>query len=974
MTFAENLFFKLSYTIASYPIITILSTLSICIIFCIGTLLLQFETSPQKLWVAEDSEINYQQLYFSQQYGGFFRINQMILKPKYEKDIGKDLFQKEYLSELFDIQQQIESINFKIDSNIKSFNLTDVCFKPIKGKSCLINSPMGYWKSNLNEMIIDKDIKLTAKCYPKENSNNNTELKAKSDNANSSYIPCMNEIGVPVLAETVFGGEKCIDNSVRTSCNVCEIKVDALIVTYLLNNDQYLNFISERWEKNAFLKVIDEYNKKEDFYFQSKGLIPLTINRMSERSIPDELDEINNQNFLFVVLSYVVMFIYIAIMMGEFNLKGTKIILALCGIIVVVLSFITAIGIISILNIKLSLISAEVVPFLILAIGIDNMFIITGTLKREKLKYPNINTTLLMSLTMKEAGPSISVASICEILAFLVGYLTNIPALQSFCLSAGFAVFVDFILQITMFVSFVVLDERRVSSGRWDLFLCFKYDSHNRNQDDQLVSNDNNKTVVIMSDDEKIEVSQINNQTSYEESSIQRISVTDNTLSKRIIDKYIDFILSTPSKIIFLFIYALLFVVIGFALVNLPLGLDQRVSVISNSDLYNYFTSQLKLVDAGPPAYIVFSGFDFQDKKTQDLLRQITRRITSQNDTVIPPIYSWFSDYQNFIVGGNPVDSDTKYKAYCLNKIGEDVVDESLPYIDEVDKLPFEVKLKLFLDVKIESKCCQEFGICGETYGMDMNFNEDGKLESSRFRFSHKPLTVQKTYIDSLIQTTTTLNSFEEKGNEISNKKVTFPAYGKDVEIKKIFGYSLFYVYFDQYLVIRGVWLENLLIAIGVIFISTQMITNISSSLIITFLVLSNILSMIGLLYLLNFIPGFYIEINAVSVVNIVMACGLSVEFIVHKVIFYLKKKGNAISKIKYSMKNVGVSVFIGIVSTKFIGVIVLGFAPSQIFQLYYFRMFICLIVSGFFHGFIILPIVLSIFKIEEDKDVKEYN
>lgn len=65
--------------------------------------------------------------------------------------------------------------------------------------------------------------------------------------------------------------------------------------------------------------------------------------------------------------------------------------------------------------------------------------------------------------------------------------------------------------------------------------------------------------------------------------------------------------------------------------------------------------------------------------------------------------------------------------------------------------------------------------------------------------------------------------------------------------------------------------------------------------------VFSCVVTLIGVVYLLNFLPDYIIEINAVSVVNLVMACGLSVEFTVHIVIFYLRcKEETARDKIKY--------------------------------------------------------------------------
>jgi Niemann-Pick C1 protein len=49
----------------------------------------------------------------------------------------------------------------------------------------------------------------------------------------------------------------------------------------------------------------------------------------------------------------------------------------------------------------------------------------------------------------------------------------------------------------------------------------------------------------------------------------------------------------------------------------------------------------------------------------------------------------------------------------------------------------------------------------------------------------------------------------------------------------------------------------------------------------------------------------------------------------------------------------------VGIASTKFIGVIVLAFAPSTLFKLYYFRMYLFIILLGLFNGLMFLPLIL---------------
>ena len=71
------------------------------------------------------------------------------------------------------------------------------------------------------------------------------------------------------------------------------------------------------------------------------------------------------------------MFIYISISLGKFyNCVKSNFLLSLIGIIYLISAVFIGFSILGFLKIKASLITLEVIPFLILAIGVDNMFLI----------------------------------------------------------------------------------------------------------------------------------------------------------------------------------------------------------------------------------------------------------------------------------------------------------------------------------------------------------------------------------------------------------------------------------------------------------------------------------------------------------------------------------------------------------------------------------------------------------------------
>lgn len=227
-----------------------------------------------------------------------------------------------------------------------------------------------------------------------------------------------------------------------------------------------------------------------------------------------------------------------------------------------------------------------------------------------------------------------------------------------------------------------------------------------------------------------------------------------------------------------------------------------------------------------------------------------------------------------------------------------------------------------------------------------MIFNDDGDLVASRYRFMHTALNTQDQFINGYLQPVTVANEYSKNFTDGGSA----------------FAYSLFYVYFEQYTYIKGVALTNILLAVGIVYSAILLLKNYQAGLFVYFCVFFTTFDILGMMWAWNAIVGGYIvQINGVSVVNLITAVGLSVEFSVHIMLKFAGTKGSRLERAKIAVSEMGSSVLVGITTTKFLGVSVLAFAPSPIFTLYYFRMYMAIIVLGSFHGLVILPLVLSL-------------
>ena len=164
--------------------------------------------------------------------------------------------------------------------------------------------------------------------------------------------------------------------------------------------------------------------------------------------------DLNNLIFCFLI-----MYIYTAVMLNPSSWSDVRLFLTSIGLFSVILGVIIANGLVCGFGYDY-MPHFAMLPFLMVGLGIDDMFVIMQVY-RNLAGSKDLSLEDKIGMTLKHAGVAISVTSLTDVCAFGVGAITVFPALQAFCVACSLGIAAIYLLQVTWFVAWLVIDEKR---------------------------------------------------------------------------------------------------------------------------------------------------------------------------------------------------------------------------------------------------------------------------------------------------------------------------------------------------------------------------------------------------------------------------------------------------------------------------------------------------------------------------------
>ncbi|XP_060900293.1 patched domain-containing protein 3 [Labrus mixtus] len=541
----------------------------------------------------------------------------------------------------------------------------------------------------------------------------------------------------------------------------------------------------------------------------------------------------------------------------------TKVWVASCGVLSTGLAVLSSFGLLLLLNQPFVMTVASC-PFMILGIGLDDMFIMISCWQRTRVldSVPD-----RLAETYKEAAVSISITTMTDALALFLGCGSPFGSVRSFCLYAGISICFCYLYTITFLGACMALNGQR-EAGNKHWFTCAKVPEDLPSEKSKVFS------ICCVG------------------GSYNRISEKEEPESmSHFFEQFYGPILTHKSMKVFVFgVYAVYLAVSIYGCFILEQGLDVRNLALDNSYVIDFYNNQRQHFSEYSCNVMVAvkQPFNFCD---EDQLKHLCLCISKfESLDFVNNTLAWFLSFQQYAIATN---------------------------VNISSKDAFQMHLQHFLELNF-------------MFTQDFNLTVDNDIQASRFFIQ----TLNKTPMQDLM---TVLRQTADKCSV--NLLVYHPAF----------------IYYDQYTIIRDNTIQTILVAVIVMLVVSLILTpNPLCSAWVAFAICSVIVGVMG------FMALWSISLDSISMINLVMCIGFSVDFSAHiSYTFSSSLKSDVNEKAKDALARLGYPILQGALST-ILGVVVLSMSGSYIFRTF-FKIVFLVIMFGLLHGLVFIPVFLTL-------------
>lgn len=216
------------------------------------------------------------------------------------------------------------------------------------------------------------------------------------------------------------------------------------------------------------------------------------------RATDDTIQEGSSTEEGLIIGGYIIIIVWSCIVTGKLSWPCTivnsvysHVGLTLWGVFAVALATMASFGMMGIIGQALSPISINLVPFLTLGIGINDMYVVV----HSAIFYNEEKTVLnRMKKVLGAVGPAVLLTTLCNVVSFFIASTTPMRVVSSFAIQMGFALLFNHLTLFLVFCPGLAWDLRRSMLKRADLCTppCVSVDVDIPAEDDPSISRGGN--------------------------------------------------------------------------------------------------------------------------------------------------------------------------------------------------------------------------------------------------------------------------------------------------------------------------------------------------------------------------------------------------------------------------------------------------------------------------------------------------